>query len=101
VEDEVVGGLTGEISMDNKAFRRHVDTIRRSIKELEDELFFLEEHCCDHEVVLNEDGDAVCQICGGHLGAYCEEAPDHTCNIGDAGTCIHCGREEYDASDSK
>lgn len=50
---------------------------------------------CDHEIVEDDIGSAVCRKCGEYFGWYCPNSKTHLCEYTiDEDCCDHCGNPE-------
>jgi N6-adenosine-specific RNA methylase IME4 len=49
---------------------------------------------CKHIVIEDEDGEAVCGLCGKDFGWYCHISPTSVCDYYDTEFCMYCGAPE-------
>jgi hypothetical protein len=58
------------------------------------ENFLVDLSACDSHRPIDNDGAAICAICGVDLGWYCQIAPKSVCEYGTDEWCVHCGAPE-------
>lgn len=71
--------------------KQRVREIENNLTQLQAELEYIQDDICEHNIVTNDNGAAVCEDCGALLGVYCEKAEDNIALIDEHGICIDCG----------